>query len=319
MLPEKIKARISRRLKDSEVSRIVTEEVKQFMAERPPSIGAQEYYTTVALFILRELFSQTLVKSGDVAAAETAHADELDFDTILNGLLIWMQKDLLGSNIQMLKALGSAIAERDTGSRAHPLKVTLYAVQLAEQADLNKDQIRTIIKGSFIHDIGKIGIPDSTLLKAGKLSDDERKIMNSHPTLGAHIIEGVMWLEDARDIVLHHHERFDGSGYPSGLQGYGIPISARVFTIVDVFDALTSDRPYKKALSYDDTIAYMHNQSGRHFDPTLLMKFFEIAISLYNEIRQSTIDELEELLVEVISGYSGLDPHGIYLRSLYTL
>ena len=106
---------------------------------------------------------------------------------------------------------------------------------------------------------------------------------------------------------------------PSGLQGENIPVSARIFTIVDVFDALTSVRPYKQPFSYDDAIAYMRSQSGSHFDPALLEKFMTLSRSLYDEVRPRTIDELEELVVEVMGRYSGLDPHGVYLRSLYDL
>ncbi len=225
----------------------------------------------------------------------------------------------LSSNLQMMMALGSAIAERYTGSSAHNFKVTLFAVRLGELAGLEKSKMQALIKGSFLHDIGKIGIPDRILLKEGKLSDFEKVTMHEHVKLGSHIIREVKWLEDAVDIVLYHHERWDGSGYLSNMEGDDIPVNARIFSIVDVFDALTSDRPYKPYITYDETIDYMKDQSGKHFDPELFDLFITIAEDSYSTISDKNFQELNNLIKDVIQRYFDIDLADKKLQTKYSL
>jgi|GEM_PF-1703255 len=318
MLTDVIEARIARLLENSRVREMVVEEMKRLMSERPSDVALQDYCTAVALYYLRELCRQT------VKQCETGEKDRLGVSStepnmkeILNALLSWSQYELLGSNLQMVKALGSAIAVRDTGTSEHNLKVTLYAARLAEKARLDEKKLQSIIKGSFLHDIGKIGIPDATLLKSNKLSDIEFKQMQSHVTRGEQIIKGVVWLEDARDIILYHHERWDGQGYPSALKDNDIPVNARVFMIVDVFDALTSDRPYKKAASFDSAMAQMESQSGVHFDPYYFRLFTDIAKELYSDYAHRTVNELEHEVFEFIGEYFNLDPRSGRLGDLY--
>ena len=207
---------------------------------------------------------------------------------VLYPIIIHLNKDLLKSanalshaNITLLKVLGGAIAKRDSDTNAHNYRVTIYAICLAQALKLKKPQIRALIKGAFLHDVGKIGISDNILLKPGKLDDKEFKEMQRHVIYGVDIIKHSEWLNDAVDVVKFHHEKFDGSGYFRGLVGKNIPLNARIFAIVDVFDALTSIRPYKKAFSYADSINILRKGSGSHFDPELIQVFDQIAEDHY--------------------------------------
>ncbi len=211
--------------------------------------------------------------------------------------------NLLESNLETLKVLGSAVSKRDSDTDAHNYRVTIIAVRLAKQLGLSDDEIRSIIKGSFLHDVGKIGIRDNILLKPGKLTDDEYEIMKSHVTHGVEVIENSDWLTDAKDIVGYHHEKFDGSGYGHGLKGEQIPIRARIFAIADVFDALTSKRPYKEALTYTETMEILEAGRGSHFDPEILDGFNFISKNIFDNVSQRFDDNLKKELSELISCY----------------
>ena len=158
--------------------------------------------------------------------------------------LLQRSHEAITANIDILKSLGSAVAQRDSDTNVHNFRVTYITVKFAEQLGLSVESIRSLIKGAFLHDVGKIGISDVILLKPGKLTREEFEIMKKHVQIGADIIHSSNWLHDALDIILYHHERYDGSGYPAGLKGAETPLFARVFAIVDVFDALLSHRPY---------------------------------------------------------------------------
>lgn len=199
----------------------------------------------------------------------------------LNNGLISLSRDLLIANAQTLEVLGGAIAKRDSDTHTHNFRVTIYAVRLAEAVGMPPLDIRELIKGSFLHDVGKIAISDRILLKPGKLDDEEYEIMKTHVDHGIDIVRHSGWLAEAAKIVGAHHEKFDGSGYPKGLAGEEIPLGARIFAIADVFDALTSPRPYKPAFSLEKTLSILDEGSGTHFDPTLLGVFREIAPALH--------------------------------------
>ncbi len=194
------------------------------------------------------------------------------------------------TNIGMLKVLGSAIAKRDSDTNIHNYRVTLYSVRLGEKIGISKAAMQGLIKGAFLHDVGKIAITDTILLKPGKLTDGEFEIMKTHVGHGMDIISGYDWLKDAEDVVRFHHERFDGNGYPSRMMGEDIPQNARIFAIADVFDAITSRRPYKEPFSFEVSIKIIKDSQGSHFDPTIVQMFMENAESLYNEI--CTEDEI---------------------------
>ncbi len=184
-----------------------------------------------------------------------------------------LSRDLLKANLDTLAVLGSAIAKRDSDTYAHNFRVTLYALGLAERAGLPRAAIRELIKGSWLHDVGKIAISDSVLLKPGPLTDDEFALMKTHVRHGLDIVHQSQWLEGAAEVVGGHHEKWDGSGYPQGLRGEAIPLNARIFALADVFDALTSRRPYKEPMPPEQALEIMARGRGRHFDPTLFDLF----------------------------------------------
>jgi HD-GYP domain-containing protein (c-di-GMP phosphodiesterase class II) len=185
--------------------------------------------------------------------------------------------DLLEANLEMMEALGCAIAKRDGDTDAHNYRVTIYSVRLAEKEGLSLKAIQGLIKGAFLHDIGKIGIRDDVLLKPGRLTEDEYEIMKTHVDHGLDIVGRARWLHDALAIVGSHHEKYGGNGYPAQIPGDMIPAAARIFAITDVFDALSSERPYKKAMPLAKVVAILEEGRAGHFDPQLLDSFLEIA------------------------------------------
>ena len=221
----------------------------------------------------------------------------------LNRGLIKLTSDLLKGNIELMDVLGSAIAKRDSDTNSHNYRVTIYAARLAETLELPGAQIRDLIAGAFLHDVGKIGIRDNVLLKPASLSDEEFTMMRNHVLMGVDIISKSEWLAGARDVVEFHHEKFDGSGYMKGLKGKEIPLNARIFAIVDEFDALTSKRPYKQAFGFEESMDIMQHDSGSHFDPELLLAFSGIAHSLYQEISHAGDGTLKAMLNRLVEKY----------------
>ncbi len=214
-----------------------------------------------------------------------------------------LTKSLLDSNLELLQSLGSAIAKRDSDTDTHNYRVTLYAVRLAETMELNRDNIESLILGAFLHDVGKIGIPDQILRKPGRLTVDEFEIMKRHVVFGGEIIQDSAWLKNARDVVLFHHEKFDGSGYPHGTYGKDIPLGARLFAVVDVFDALMSKRPYKEPLLIEETLNILRDGANKHFDPDVVNTFEAIAPELYGEFGHAERDYLQGALKKITSKY----------------
>ena len=213
-------------------------------------------------------------------------------------------QELLDSNVNTLKALGNAIAKRDTITNAHNYRVTIYSVRLAEQLKLKRCQIQALIKGAFLHDVGKIGISDTILLKQDKLTLSEVEIMKQHVVCGVDILEKNKWLVGAIDVVLYHHEKYNGSGYIYGLEGKNIPLNARIFAIADVFDALTSERPYKKAFSFEQSMEILKQGGGVHFEPELVVTFENIAKNIFMEISELESEhKLNTYLDSIISQY----------------
>ena len=191
--------------------------------------------------------------------------------------------NLLEANLGTLTMMASAIAKRDSDTDIHNFRVTLYAIRLAEAMGLENTAIQSIIKGAFLHDVGKIGVRDDILLKPGKLDQEEFSEMQEHVHHGLDIISSSPWLADAALVVGGHHEKYDGSGYPEGKSGAAIPLAARIFAVADVFDALTSRRPYKEPLSFDATMECIHKGRGHQFDPAIVDTFTTIAPALYRK------------------------------------
>ena len=207
----------------------------------------------------------------------------------------------------MIRALGSAIAERDTGTNDHNYRVTIYAVRLGEAMGLPRETIRSLMKGAFLHDIGKIGIPDAILIKPSGLTVAEREVINSHVERGANIVQVVTWLADAIDVIRYHHERWDGSGYLQGLQNTAIPITARVFSVGDVFDALTSRRSYKVPFTFERARDMILAGGGTQFDPGITEIFAGIAREVYAETHADGCRHLEMVIRGFIRDYYGFD------------
>ncbi|HEY3431274.1 MAG TPA: HD domain-containing phosphohydrolase [Rhodocyclaceae bacterium] len=212
-------------------------------------------------------------------------------------------RELLEGNVELIEVMGSAIAKRDSDTNEHNYRVTLYAVNLGEAAGLSKLALRNLIAGAFLHDVGKIGIPDTILLKAGALDPAERDVMRTHVSMGVDILKSSVWLRQAVEVVRYHHEKYDGSGYLQGLKGEEIPIAARIFAIVDVFDALASRRPYKEPLPLDEVLAALKAGAGQHFDPQLVPLFLGIATSLYEAVNHAEQDALKKMLWEKVEYY----------------
>ncbi len=189
-----------------------------------------------------------------------------------------------------LEALGSALDSRDVGTESHSRRVHGYALATARAYGVPEADIPDLERGVLLHDIGKIGIPDAILLKPGKLTPEEWQTMRRHPEIGKRLIQGVPFLQGAIPIVFCHHEKWDGSGYPRGLRGEEIPLGARIFAVVDAFDAMTFDRPYSKAITFEAAFAEIKRSTGTHFDPTVAKAFFRVPEKVLAEVRRKSIE-----------------------------
>ncbi len=191
----------------------------------------------------------------------------------LNEDLINANRNLTASYDATIESLAMALSLRDDETEGHSRRVTKMMAELAERMNFSAEDRINIHRGTLLHDIGKIGVPDAILHKPGILTQEEREAMQQHPLFAYNLLKSIDYLKPALDIPHLHHEKWDGTGYPHGLSGENIPLPARLFAVVDVYDALTSDRPYRKAWSRENAIAYIHDQSGSHFDPDIVKIF----------------------------------------------
>lgn len=221
----------------------------------------------------------------------------------LNRKLLTYSNTLALTNVGMLKVLGSAIAKRDSDTNIHNYRVTLYSVRLGEKLGISAAAMQGLIKGAFLHDVGKIAISDTILLKPGKLTPEEFEIMKTHVGHGVDIVSGFAWLKDAEDVVRGHHEKFDGNGYPCRLAGEEIPCNARIFALADVFDALTSRRPYKEPFTLPDSVKIIRQLRGNHLASDIVDLFLNHAEKLYEEICTDDEAMLTRKLEECIRAY----------------
>jgi len=185
-----------------------------------------------------------------------------------------------------LEALGAALDLRDTETAGHSRRVSLYCLEIARAMGCTSEQLKTIARGAYLHDIGKIGIPDSILLKQGKLTPEEMTIMQTHVRIGYELLSRIPFLATAADIVLAHQERYDGAGYPQGLMGEEITLGARIFAIADTLDAMTSDRPYRQALPFQTAREEVIRESGKQFDPDVARVFLSLPEQTWENIRR---------------------------------
>jgi putative nucleotidyltransferase with HDIG domain len=195
-------------------------------------------------------------------------------------------RDLEKSYDFTLEAMGDALDLRDAETEGHSRRVTAYTISLAREFGLDTAQLRTIARGAFLHDMGKISTPDRILLKPGKLDPAETAIMREHCARGFEMVRKIPFLREAADIVYTHQETFDGSGYPRGLRGEEIPLGARIFAIADTLDAMTSDRPYRKSLTFAQARAEILRCSGTQFDPAIVKVFLGMPEGLWSDLRR---------------------------------
>lgn len=207
-------------------------------------------------------------------------------------------REVLDSHISMMEALGRAIAKRDSDTGAHNYRVAWIAARIAERMGLAGSAMQSLIAGSFLHDVGKIGIPDAILLKPGKLDDEEFAVMRTHVRQGEEIVTGMGWLDGANAVVAAHHEKWNGSGYPRCLAGEAIPLAARIFAVADVFDALCSKRPYKEPMEFDAVMVIMERDTGSHFDPAVMAVFRSLAPAVHERLANSSEEDSRRLLEE---------------------
>lgn len=193
-------------------------------------------------------------------------------------------QDVEQSYQSTLEALGAAIDLRDKETAGHSRRVCAYSLELARSISVPGSQLENLKRGAYLHDIGKLGIPDAILLKPGPLTPEERKIMQQHVHIGFNLVKGIPFLEGAAEIVLTHHERFDGHGYPAGLAGEEIPLGGRIFAVVDTFDALTSDRPYQRAVSFERAQNVIRSLAGTQFDPNVVSAFVSTPLEIWAKI-----------------------------------
>lgn len=195
-------------------------------------------------------------------------------------------RDTLGrlerSYLSTLESLGAAIDLRDKDTGGHSRRVCRYSIEMAKRLSLTGEQMKSLGAGAYLHDIGKLGVPDAILLKPGSLTPEEREVMQRHVEIGFDLVKGIPFLAGAAEIVLTHHERFDGKGYPKGIRGEQIPLGGRIFSVADAFDAITSDRPYRRASSIEAGRAAIRSESGRQFDPRIVEAFLSVPVDMWS-------------------------------------
>jgi cyclic di-GMP phosphodiesterase len=194
-----------------------------------------------------------------------------------------------------LKALTSALETRDSETHGHSERVVTYSLRLGREYGLPSEKLKALEFGSLLHDIGKIGVPDSILRKPGKLTEEEWVKMREHPVHGQQILRGIEFLEGAARVVAQHHEKWDGSGYPLGLHKEDVDVCARIFAVADAFDAITSDRVYRRGKSYQEAAQELDDWAGRQFDPKVVEAFHRVPQDDWEELhRQSLLPKEDE-------------------------
>lgn len=255
------------------------------------------YHLAFKTTLVYIVFAATWILGSDHLLLWLTHdAEQLTFLQSFKGLffilvsavlIFWLQYRALGrlnTSAEELRAAydrtiegwSRALDLRDKETEGHSCRVTEHSVRLAAELGMRDEELIHVRRGALLHDIGKMGIPDQILFKPGPLSDDEWVIMRRHPTFAYELLAPVDYLRPSIDIPHCHHEKWDGSGYPRGLKGEEIPLSARIFAVIDVWDALTSDRPYRPAWSRETARNQIREEAGRHFDPRVVEKFLEL-------------------------------------------
>lgn len=253
---------------------ILTGDDRTETKRRALSMGAKDFLTKP--FDLTEV----LLRIRNLLETRFLHLRLEDQNQGLERQVTERTRDLDLAQIEMLDRLAEAAEFRDDDTGQHIHRVAELAAGLGRRLGLDQNQVDLIRRAAPLHDVGKIGIPDDVLLKPGKLTDQELAVMRTHTTIGARILSGgkSAVIRMAEEIAWNHHERWDGTGYPRGMAGEAIPLVARLVSVADVFDALTHDRPYRKAWPLSDVLAEIEGGTGRHFDPRVAEAFLEMAV-----------------------------------------
>lgn len=214
---------------------------------------------------------------------------------VISGTFVRIERRALKETAETLRgslmALVAALDAREHETELHSVRVMAYAAVLGRRLAMSSDQLRTVSLAALLHDVGKIGVPDHILLKPGSLDKDEWTLMKQHPETALKILRSVPALREAAEVVYSHHERYDGNGYPRGLKGPEIPFVARAFSVVDVFDALTSDRPYRKKLSCEAARELIEKEAGEALDPEVVTMFLAVPCSEWERAAESVEDQ----------------------------
>jgi len=229
------------------------------------------FKTSVPAAVLFALPVLYLIYHTYISYSKRIEEDQEHVDALTAG-----QQQLSDLYLATIKSFALAVDAKDPHTHQHILRVQRYAVAIAEAMGLSGDDMEAVHTGALLHDIGKLGISESVLLKPGKLSEDEFDQIKKHPEIGAMILDPVRFPWPVLPIVRHHHEKWDGSGYPDGLKGEEIPLTARIMAVADVFDALTSTRSYREAWSHDRAVEWIRQQAGSHFDPQVVDAFLGV-------------------------------------------
>lgn len=223
--------------------------------------------------------SDPLISSYDLQLVEAAAGHVSAF--VENVALYQAQQDLFVGTIQ---AITAALDAKDRYTRGHSERVAFIASQIAMHSGLDAERCQRVHVAGLVHDVGKIGVPEAVLTKRGRLTDEEFGLIKLHPTIGHTILKGIPLLADVNPAVLHHHERIDGRGYPHGLKGEEIPLFARMISVADTFDAMSSDRSYRPAMPREKVLAELHRSAGTQLDPALVEAFMKIDLRAYDQM-----------------------------------
>jgi HD-GYP domain-containing protein (c-di-GMP phosphodiesterase class II) len=241
-------------------------EVRRLSMNVPHSAGREGSHQDTELPAIHAQLVVFARELGDLYKAERSRSRELERAL----------EDAREMYVSTMTSLAHIVEAKDSATRGHLDRTQRYGLALAERVDPDLATRPEVAYGFFLHDIGKVGIPESVLCKPGPLTDEEWLVMRTHPAIGAQIVEPIRFLQGAVEIVRTHHERWDGTGYPEGLSGERIPLAARIFAIADSFDAMTSDRPYRAAMSIEEALDEVRAGAGSQFDPHVVRTFLDL-------------------------------------------
>jgi putative nucleotidyltransferase with HDIG domain len=223
-----------------------------------------------------------------------------DYQKNLEKKVLEQTEELVRAYSGTLEAMILALDLREHETGYHSYRVTEYALNLGKHMKLSDEELSIIAKGALLHDIGKIGVPDNILLKPDKLTDEEWELMRKHAEFGYELLQKIDFLEESAKIVHTHHERYDGHGYPAGLAGEEIPLGARIFSVVDALDAMTSRRTYRKAMPFEDAVGKIAEASGTQFDPDVIDVFVKIPVEEWKSIKKRVASSSSEYLKQLM-------------------